>query len=174
MREAILGSPLGMAGSSGISVWGLGRPGGAGELGCFSVTVHLRASDQSWALPGSPASFGLSSDHPATSLGAQAGWTPVPVGVRGRPGGWTPVPVGVWGDPGGWTPFQWGCGGCLGGWAPIPVGVLGCPGRWTPIAVGMWGTPASRPPVPVGVQGEVRPAAPLPPVSATGTLWASP
>ena len=142
----MLGSPLGMTGSSGISVWGLGRPGGAGELGCFSVTVQLRASDQSRALPGSPASFGLSSDHPATSLGAQAGWNP--------------VPVRVWGSPGWWT--------------PVPVGVLGCPGRWTPIAVGMWGTPVSRPPVPVGVQGEVRPAAPLPPVSATGTLWASP
>ena len=99
MSEAMLGSPLGMAGSSGISVWGLGHPGGAGELGCFSVTVHLRASDQSRALPGSPAAFGPSSDHPATSLGAQAGWTPIPVGVQGCPGGVDPHSSGDAGAP---------------------------------------------------------------------------
>lgn len=61
-----------------LSVWGCRTSQGSWELGCFSVTVHLRASDQSRALPGSPASFGLSSDHPATSLGIQAGcWIPI-------------------------------------------------------------------------------------------------
>ena len=94
------GSNAGFPFGDGWFIWDLclrgwdipGEPGsrGAGELGCFSVTVHLRASDQSRALPGSPASFELSSDHPATSLGIQAGWTPIPGGCRVKSG--TPLP----------------------------------------------------------------------------------
>ena len=86
-----------------------------GELGCFSVTVHLRASDQSQVLPGSPAFFGPSSDCPDMSLVAHAGQTP--------------IPVGVWGVPR-WVDLHSSGGvGCPGRWTPIPVGVQVCPAK---------------------------------------------